>query len=79
MIKFAILCGIFCLTSLVGFEISKAYKEKLSFYEEVLLFCKTMKNEISFIKTDIITVIKREQYKSCLGICCSSVDCLHLF
>jgi len=67
MIKFAILMGILCLSSFVGFEMSKTYKEKLMLYEDILSFCKTLKNEISFLKTDILTIINREQYKSHFG------------
>ena len=67
MIKFLILCGILSLTSYVGFQLSKTYSQKTEFYEDILSFCKSLKNEISFLKTDVVSILEKSQYKSILN------------
>lgn len=66
MIKVVILLGILGLSSYIGFVGSNTYRQKLTFYEDILSFCKTLKNDISFLKEDILTVVSKQQYKSFL-------------
>lgn len=67
MIKFVLLFSIFSLSGYLGIAFSKVYSNKLNFYEDLINFCKTIKNEISFMKTDIITLLKKQTYKSKLN------------
>lgn len=67
MIKYLLLFGIFGLTTFLGFEFSKTYTKKTHFYNDILTFCKVLKSEISFLKTDILTIISRERYESDLS------------
>ena len=64
MIKVLILCGIMALTTFVGFETSKTYSKKVDLYSDLLDFCRSVKNEITFLKTDIMTIYGKNTYKS---------------
>lgn len=65
MIKIIILISIFGLCGYVGLGFGKIYKNKILFYEEYKNFCELLKNEISFLKTDLISIISKCKYKSC--------------
>ena len=64
MIKYFILLAIFGLSTIAGIEFSNTYARKVQFYEDALDFSKILKNEIIFMKTDIMTIFSRQQYKS---------------
>lgn len=59
MIKILLLVGLFSACSLLGFQISNVFSKKNKFYLDLLNFCRNLKNEISFFKTDIISVYSK--------------------
>ena len=64
MIKFVILVALFGASGLLGFEASKVYTLKKQFFEDILDFTKNIKNEISFLKTDMLSLLSKYHYKS---------------
>lgn len=67
MIKIALLISLFAMCSYLGFSVGNTYLEKQKFYEDLLNFCQLLKNEISFLKTDIISILSKTTYKSKLN------------
>lgn len=67
MIKIALLISLFSMCSYLGFCVGNTYLEKQRFYEDLLNFCQLLKNEISFLKTDIISIIRKTTYTSKLN------------
>jgi len=67
MIKIALLISLFAMCSYLGFSVGNTYLEKQRFYEDLLNFCQLLKNEISFLKTDIISIISKTTYTSKLN------------
>ena len=67
MIKIALLISLFAMCSYLGFSVGNTYLEKQRFYEDLLNFCQLLKNEISFLKTDIISIIRKTTYTSKLN------------
>lgn len=55
---------LFSACGLLGINVSKTYTAKHNFYKDVLLFCKNLKNDISFLKTDLVSVLSNNNYKS---------------
>ena len=68
MIKIASLFLLFLCSGYLGFQISKIFEEKQNFYLDLLDFTNCIKNEISFVKTDILTMLNKYQYKSKFNI-----------
>ena len=66
MIKLLLLCALFGTSGYLGTMISKVYDQKELFFEELVEFLNNIKNEISFFKTDIVSILSKYQYKSYL-------------
>ena len=64
MIKILLLFMLFGSISYIGFESSKIYKSKENFFCDLLSFTKSIKTEISFLKTDILEMINKNKYES---------------
>ena len=64
MIKITLLIILFCVSGYLGFEFANVYKTKQDFFVDLLNFTKNLKNEISFMKTDILSILSKYQYKS---------------
>ena len=64
MIKILLLCTLFGTSGYLGIMISKVYDQKELFFEEFVEFLNNIKNEISFFKTDIVSLLGKYQYKS---------------
>ena len=67
MIKVLILTMILVSSGYLGLSISNVYKTKLNFFKELSSFTKNIKNEISFTKTDTLTMIKIYQSNTTFG------------
>ena len=67
MIKIVLLFSLFSACGLLGINIGKAYTEKYDFYKELYMFCNNLKNDISFLKTDILSIIEKNNFKSKLA------------
>lgn len=67
MIKVLILTMILVSSGYLGLAISNVYKSKLNFFKELSNFTKNIKNEISFIKTDTLTMIQKYQSNTAFG------------
>ena len=77
MIKYLILVAILGLSTIAGIEFSNTYTRKVQFYEDALDFSKILKNEIIFMKTDIMTIFSRQQYKSQFNDVLNSIKTLY--
>lgn len=66
MIKLMLLGALFGASGYLGILISKVYDQKELFFEELVEFLNNTKNEISFFKTDIVSLLSKYQYKSYL-------------
>ena len=64
MIKIILLSAIFVSSTFLGFQISKVFNEKTAFHQDLLDFTKNLKTEISFFKTDIVSILSKYTYKS---------------
>ena len=64
MIKIVSLVLLFLSSGYLGFQISKIFEEKQNFYLDLLDFTNCVKNEIAFVKTDILTILNKYHYKS---------------
>ena len=64
MIKILLLCALFATCGYLGITISRVYDQKELFFEELVEFLNNIKNEISFFKTDVISILQKYQYKS---------------
>ena len=64
MIKILLLGALFGTCGYLGITISKVYDQKELFFEELVEFLTNIKNEISFFKTDVISILQKYQYKS---------------
>ena len=64
MIKIVLLLALFSACGFLGINVSKTYTEKYNFYKELLALCKSLKNDISFLKTDILSIIEKNNFKS---------------
>lgn len=64
MIKLLLLCALFGTSGYLGIMVSKVYGQKELFFEEFVEFLNNIKNEISFFKTDIVSILTKYQYKS---------------
>lgn len=64
MIKILILVSLFGMSGLLGFESAKVYSKKIRFFEDIVDFTKNIKTEISFLKTDMISLFSKYNYKS---------------
>ena len=64
MIKIVSMILLFCASGYLGFQVANVYKAKQDFYVDLLSFTKSIKNEISFMKTDILTILQKYEYKS---------------
>lgn len=64
MIKLLLLCALFGTSGYLGVMISRVYDQKELFFEELVEFLNNIKNEISFFKTDIDSILTKYQYKS---------------
>lgn len=64
MIKFILLIGLFYTSGYLGISIGGIYKNKINFYQDLLSFCKKIKTEISFLKTDVLSLVKYTDYNS---------------
>src|SRR5574344_1035005 len=67
MIKIVLLITLFSTSSFLGFQISQIYHKKTAFFEDLKSFIKATKTQISFLKVDLITLIKSTNYSSELG------------
>ena len=67
MIKVLILTMILVSSGYLGLSISNVYKTKLNFFKELSSYTKNIKNEISFTKTDTLTMIKKYQSNTTFG------------
>lgn len=67
MIKFVLLGALFGVSTLLGYKTSKIYDNNYAFFCDLQLFVKGLKDEISFLKTDFLTLIEKFQCKSALG------------
>lgn len=67
MIKFVLLLLLFGASGYLGFQTAKVYQNKCNFFNDLLSFTKSLKNEISFLKTDIFSILKKYDYKSLFG------------
>lgn len=67
MTKIILMLLLFCTTGYLGINIGNVYKSKLNFYQDLISFCKFLKAEISFLKTDILTVLSKTNYNSKLN------------
>jgi stage III sporulation protein AB len=64
MIKFVLMVLLFGASGYLGFQSAKVYQNKNNFFADLLSFTKSLKNEISFLKTDIFGILKKYEYKS---------------
>ena len=64
MIKFSLLLVLFGVSILLGYQTAKVYKDKNKFYQDVLDFSKHLKSEISFLKTDLLSILNKYHYSS---------------
>ena len=64
MIKIVLLCSLFSLSGFLGFQASKIFDKSIKFFEDLLSFTQSLKNEISFLKTDIFSILKKYEYTS---------------
>lgn len=64
MIKIISMVMLFCASGFLGFQVANIYKDKQYFFVDLLNFTKNLKNEISFMKTDILSILKKYEYKS---------------
>ena len=64
MIKILLLTALFGACGYLGFETSKVFERNQNLYFDLLSFTKSIKNEISFLKTDILTMLKKYEYNS---------------
>ena len=67
MIKIILLFTLLGITTYLGFQTSKVFITKENFFCDLLHFTKNIKAEISFMKTDIISILNRNQYQSKFG------------
>ena len=67
MIKIILLCSLFLCCGTLGINVGNVYKNKHKFYIDLLDFCNDFKNNISFLKTDIISIIEKNCYSSKLS------------
>ena len=64
MIKVVLMVILFGTSGYLGFQTAKVYEIKQNFFIDILSFTKSIKNEISFLKTDLFTILKKYQYDS---------------
>ena len=64
MIKFALLFCLLGASGYLGFQFANTYKKKDDFLSDLLNFTKSIKNEISFMKTDLLSILNKYEYKS---------------
>lgn len=64
MIKILLLISLFCTSGYLGYNISQTFIKKQQFYQDLLSFCQSLKTEISFLKTDLISIFEKYEYKS---------------
>ncbi len=64
MIKIAILISLFLASTYLGFQTATVYDEKLKFYQDCTKFLKNIKSEISFFKTDLISMFDKFKFQS---------------
>ena len=64
MIKFMLMGVLFAYSGYLGIMISNVYDEKEQFFNELIDLLNNIKSEISFLKTDIISILKKYKYKS---------------
>lgn len=67
MIKLILLLSIFSACGFLGINISKTYTDKHKFYKELLLLCQNLKTDISFLKTDIVSILQKNKYETKLN------------
>lgn len=67
MIKIVLLMLLFGACGVLGINFGNVFNDKYLFYKELLDFCKSLKTDISFLKTDIISIIEKNNYKSKLS------------
>ena len=64
MIKFAFMGALIVLCGFLGTSFSKVYDQKELFFEEFVEFLSNIKSEVSFFKTDIVSILKKYTFKS---------------
>lgn len=68
MIKFVLMVLLFSASGYLGFQTAKVYETNQNFFIDLLSFTKSIKNEISFLKTDLFSILSKYQYKSIFNI-----------
>ncbi len=64
MIKIILLIALFGASGFLGFQTAKVFESKTKFYKDALDFTKNIKAEISFLKTDIISLLSKYNFSS---------------
>ena len=64
MIKFVLMVLLFGTSGFLGFQVAKVYENNQNFFVDLLNFTKSIKNEISFLKTDIFVILSKYKYNS---------------
>lgn len=64
MIKIILLIALFGASGYLGIQFANTYKKKQDFISDLLNFTKSIKNEISFMKTDLLSILNKYEYKS---------------
>ena len=68
MIRIALMVLLFGCSGYLGFQSAKAYENKQKFFADLISFIKSIKNEISFLKTDLFSILNKYEYTSVLNI-----------
>lgn len=63
MIKFILIIAIIVCSSLIGVVIKNHFLNRLNVFKEFKELCKILSTEISFLKTDKYTLLKKQQFK----------------
>lgn len=64
MIKLVLMVLLLGTSVHLGFQIAKVYEKNQDFFQDLLSFTQSIKNEISFLKTDIFSILNKYEYKS---------------
>lgn len=64
MIKIMLLCSLFVCCGWLGINIGNTFNEKYNFYMDLRDFCNHMKNNITFLKTDVLAITNNYKPKS---------------
>lgn len=58
--KILFILSVISLSSYVGFSMGGQYKKRVNFYNDLIVFCSGIKNELSFFKTRLSVILEKK-------------------